>query len=199
MIRNAVFDMGNVMSVYDPQSYLGGIIGRPEAAQAVLRELFEGPEWKMLDAGSITEKEAVSRVRARIPQYAAEVRLAMKNWHCMMKTMPGMADIVSDLKKRGLKIYPLSNTSLRFYRYYRDVEVFRLFDGFVISARERLVKPDPAIFRRTCERFHLVPQECLFVDDVQENVDSAAGVGMNGHRFAGAEELRSFLENERIL
>jgi putative hydrolase of the HAD superfamily len=138
-------------------------------------------------------------VNARIPQYAAEVRLAMKNWHCMMKTMPGMADIVSDLKKRGLKIYLLSNTSLRFYRYYRNVEVFRLFDGFVISARERLVKPDPAIFRRTCERFHLVPQECLFVDDVQENVDSAAGVGMNGHRFAGAEELRSFLENERIL
>ena len=199
LIKNAIFDMGNVMSIYDPESYLNGFVDRPEIVQAVLRELFGGPEWKMLDAGSITEKEAVTRVKARIPQYAAEVSFAMKNWHCMLTVMPGMTDIVSDLKEKGLKIYLLSNTSLRFYRYYKNVEVFRLFDGFIISAKEKLVKPDPAIFRRACERFRLLPEECLFVDDMRENINSAGGIGMIGHRFAGAEELRTYLKSKHIL
>lgn len=199
MIKNAVFDMGNVLSVYDPERYLNRTVDDPKAAKAVLKELFYGPEWKLLDAGGITEKEAVARVKARIPEYAAEVRLAMKNWHCMMTTMPGMADVVSDLKKKGLKLYLLSNTSLRFYRYYKESEIFRLFEGFVISAKEKLVKPDPAIFQRACERFRLVPEECLFVDDVRENVDGAVRAGMTAHLFIGTRELRNFLEQSGIL
>ena len=199
MVKNIVFDMGNVLLAYDPARYAERLPVRSEAARAVLRELFYGPEWALLDAGALTEREALERVTGRIPQYAEEVRLAMRHWPDMLRPVPGMTEIVSDLKAGGFGIYLLSNTSLRFYQYYRDVEIFRRFDGFMISAREKLLKPDPALFRRFCTRFRLLPKECLFLDDRPENVDSAVSCGMAGHCFSAAEELRAFLKSGGIL
>ena len=77
--------------------------------------------------------------------------------------------------------------------------MFRHFDGFLISAEEKLVKPDPAIFRRLCEKFGLLASECLFIDDLQENVDAAVRLGFHGYRFEGTEKLRQFLTREFIL
>lgn len=198
-IKNVVFDMGNVLLAYTPEEYVHKIIADPEAAQAVLKELFYGPEWVGLDAGTITEEQAVLQVQARIPRFAGSVQHAMDLWHADLTPMPGMPEIIDGLKARHYKVFLLSNTSLRFLNYYRKVEMFRKLDGFVISAQEKLMKPDPAIYRCLCGRYGLLPQECLFVDDLQKNVEGAEACGWSGHRFAGAEELRRFLEKERIL
>ena len=198
-IKNIVFDMGNVLLAYTPEEYVKKIIADPEAAQAVLKELFHGPEWTELDAGTITEEQAILQVQARIPRFAESVQHAMDLWHSDLTPMPGMPEIVDGLKARHYKVFLLSNTSLRFLKYYRKVEMFRKLDGFVISAQEKLMKPDPAIYRCLCSRYNLLPQECLFVDDLQNNVDGAVACGWSGHRFAGAEELRHFLEKKQIL
>lgn len=199
MIRNLVFDMGNVLLNYDPERYLQTITKDRKAAGAILRELFGGPEWIRLDEGTITEAETVTRVQARIPQYAELVAKAMDCWQAGLFPIDGMAALIRRLKDRGYPLYLLSNTSLRFYRYYRNVEVFRYFDGFLISAKEKLIKPDPAIFRRFCERFGVPAGECLFIDDRQDNCDSAAGVGFLCHRFSGPAELETFLTGNGIL
>jgi len=199
MIKNIIFDMGNVLSVYQPQKYVNQIISDPGAAEAVYHELFLGPEWKQLDEGTISEEDAVAQVQARIPRYAEQVRRAMENWHCMMIPMPGMTELVAELKRKGYPLYLLSNASLRFFKYYRNVAVFRYFDGFVISAKEKLVKPNPAIYRCLLERFRLKAAECLFIDDLQENIDGAARVGIPGHRFQGAEELEKHFRKSGIL
>ena len=198
-IKNIVFDMGNVLLAYAPEEYVHKIISEPEAAQNVLKELFFGPEWVQLDAGAITEEQAVRQVQKRIPRYADSVQLAMDLWHSDLTPMEGMPGIIDDLKAGRYQIFLLSNTSLRFLKYYRKVEMFRKLDGFVISAQEKLLKPDPAIYRRLCDRYGLAPQECLFVDDLQKNIDNAVNAGWQGHLFAGAEELRRFLEQQKIL
>lgn len=199
MIKNIVFDMGNVLLAYTPQEYVKTVTQDENAAQAVLKELFGAQEWCQLDAGSITEEEAVRQVSSRIPQYADTVRKAMDLWHSNLTPVKGMPELVKRLKDKGYGIYLLSNTSLRFYRYRDKVEMFRMFDGFLVSAKEKLLKPDPAIFRRFCERFSVAPGECLFIDDLAQNIEGAEQVGFQGHRFCGAEELEQYLTGRGVL
>lgn len=199
MIKNIVFDMGNVLLAYTPEEYIKTITQDEVAAAAVLKELFQSEEWRQLDAGSITEEDAVAQVCARIPEYAAEVIKAMDNWHSDLTPMQGMPEIVARLKEKGYKIYLLSNTSLRFFQYKNKVEMFRNFDGFIISAKEKLVKPDVAIFECLCKRYGLESGECLFVDDLQQNIAGAEKAGFHAHLFRGAEELSRYLEKIQIL
>ncbi|XOQ48779.1 MAG: HAD-IA family hydrolase [Eubacteriales bacterium] len=199
MIKNIVFDMGNVLLAYTPQKYMKTITTDVTIRNAVLKELFLGEEWQRLDAGTITEEEAVRRVSARIPQYAEYVQKAMDNWHSDLTPMPGMPEIIKALKQSGYSIYLLSNTSLRFFKYQGKVEMFRYFDGFLISAKEKLLKPDPAIFKCLCKRYRLAADECLFIDDLQTNIDGSEKAGFHGHLFQGAEELREYLKANHIL
>lgn len=198
MIKNIIFDMGNVLLSYEPKIYVRKIIHDVNTAEAVLRELFQGPEWPMLDAGTLTEEDAVKRIQARIPQYAESVQCAMDGWDEMMTPLPGMLEIVAALKENGYRLYVLSNASLRFFSYYEQKEVFHYFDGFVVSAKEKIVKPDPEIYCRLLKRFDLKAEECLFIDDMQQNIAGASKVGMYGHCFEGADELKSYFKGIQI-
>lgn len=199
MIKNVVFDMGNVLLAYTPQDYMKTITQDETIAAAILKELFGSNEWVELDAGTITEEEAVARVSARIPEYAEYVQKAMDNWHTDLTPMQGMPEIIKKLKEKDYKIYLLSNTSLRFFKYRDKVEMFHCFDGFIVSAKEKLMKPDPAIFDCLCERYALNCEECVFVDDLQPNIDGAIKAGLHGHLFQGAEELTQYLKDSHIL
>lgn len=77
--------------------------------------------------------------------------------------------------------------------------MFRHFDGFLISSKEKIVKPNPAIYKLLLNRFSLIPDECLFIDDMQINIDGAENVGIHGHRFDGAQELAACLKQQGIL
>lgn len=191
--------MGNVLLAYTPQDYMKTITQDETIAAAVLKELFHSHEWVELDAGAITEEDAVKQVSARIPEYASYVQKAMDNWHSDLTPMAGMPEIIKKLKEKGYKIYLLSNTSLRFFRYRDKVEMFHSFDGFLISAEEKLLKPDLAIFNRFCSKFGLNSAECVFIDDLQANVDGAIKAGFQAHRFTGAEELLSYFQKQNIL
>lgn len=199
MIKNIVFDMGNVLLAYTPDEYMKTITDDEAAAAAVLKELFQADEWQQLDAGAITEEDAVRQASARIPQYADVVQKAMDHWHTDLTPIEGMPEIVAALKEKGYQIYLLSNTSLRFFQYKDKVEMFRYFDGFIASAKEKLVKPDVAIFRCLCDRYSLYSDECLFIDDLQVNIEGSKKAGFHGHLFQGATELSDYLMKNGIL
>lgn len=199
MIKNIVFDMGNVLLAYAPEEYIKTVTKDEAAAHAVLKELFCSEEWGMLDAGTITEEEAVARVTARIPQYAETVQQAMDGWHSDLTPIPGMPELVAQLKKKGYGIYLLSNTSMRFFRFQEQVEMFHSFDGFIASAKEKMVKPDKKIYELLCCRYGLNASECLFVDDMQANIDGAVRAGLHGHLFRGAKELSDYFSAAGLL
>jgi putative hydrolase of the HAD superfamily len=199
VIQNVVFDMGNVLSDYNPRKYAESLLSDPDAIDAVVKELFGGPEWLLLDAGAIEEREAVSAVQKRIPKYADAVAMAMDHWRCVLYPVHGMPELVDRIRQNGRRLYLLSNVSMRFFRFYHQIPMFRHFDGFLISAQEKLMKPDPAIYRRLCEKFALLPSECLFIDDIQANVDAAVRQGFQGHRFTDSEELTRFLTEKGVL
>lgn len=199
MIKNIIFDMGNVLLTYAPHDYIKTIIDDEVIAAAVLKELFYSKEWLELDAGAITEEKAVMQISLRLPQYAQYVQRAMDQWHSGLMPIEGMSEIVKRLKDKGYKIYLLSNVSLRFLKFRDEVEMFRYFDGFIASAQEKVVKPNKEIYERLCKRFNLNCEECLFIDDLQVNIDGAVNAGIHGHLFLGARALSDYLERENIL
>jgi len=199
VIKNIVFDMGNVLLTYAPHDFIKTITEDEIIGAAVLKELFYSKEWLELDEGAITEENAVRQISQRIPQYAQYVQSAMDNWHSDLTPIQGMPQIVKRLKDKGHKIYLLSNASLRFSNYKDKVEMFRCFDGFIISAQEKLLKPNKAIYECLCNRYSLNCEECIFIDDLHENIDGAINAGFHGHLFRGAQELTEYLEKENIL
>ena len=115
--------------------------------------------------------------------------------------LPGMGEIVRALHARGVPLYAITNFSDEFWPPFRlrEAEIFDLFEDIVVSGTERMVKPDPAIYRLALDRFGLSPQEAIFIDDREDNVRAAEALGIAGHHFHGAEPLRTELERRGLL
>ena len=201
MIRNVVFDMGQVLIRWQP-AVLTQRLGLSEEDDALLtRELFQNVEWVMLDRGVITPEEVTRRVCARLPErlHGTVARLTSSWWEIYLDPVPGMAELVGQLKAAGCGIYLLSNASVALRTYFPRIPGSEYFDGLMVSAEEKLVKPQPEIFRLLCDRFHLKPEECVFVDDSPANVESAILTGMDGLVFFGdAQRLRRELTEKGV-
>lgn len=200
MIRNVVFDMGNVLLEYRPITACLRHAGNPSDAQAILEALFMAPEWEhKLDGCFITEAEMLEIAHHRLP--TQELRelctRVFEDFHeDALTPMAGMDKIIEELHERGFRLFLLSNVGERFYSYKHKLPRGDLFDGMLLSGEEKLLKPDPAIYHRILEKFSLQAQECLFVDDWQVNVDAAISTGMAGYVFLGSEReaLSAYLD-----
>ena len=187
MIRNIVFDMGNVMIRFDPGYFITreGITD-PADRKLVMNELFQSVEWAQMDSGVLTEETAEPLVMARIPdRLKASVRRLLYNWSSPRDTIPGMEDLVRRLKNAGYGIWLLSNASKAQHVYWPKVPVSRLFDGKLISCDIGFVKPMREIYEAFITKFCLVPEECVFIDDAANNVAGAVACGWHGIVFHG--------------
>ena len=117
-----------------------------------------------------------------------------------MLPVAGMAELVQELKENGYGIYLLSNASVRQHKYWPQIPGWQFFDGKIISADEKVMKPHPDYYLRAMDRFGLVPGECFFIDDVPANVEGALFCGLHGAVFHGSTaQLRQALRSAGIL
>lgn len=199
MIKNIVFDMGNVLVGYDSRRVCEHYIADEKDRELVRTAVFVSPEWVYLDMGLMTDEEALSRMCERLPERLHEAaRLCLENWHryCMW-TIREMEPVVRRLKARGKRIYLLSNAAVRLRDCYEDViPAIDYFDGVLFSAEERCIKPQREIYKRFFDKYELMPEECFFIDDLQMNIDGAKACGMEGYCFADGdlEKLKQVLE-----
>jgi putative hydrolase of the HAD superfamily len=195
MIKNIVFDMGNVMIYFNKDIFLdqAGVSG--EDRTLLSRVVFDSLEWARLDRGSLTDDEAIALMCARLPQRLhAQAAQFVTAWDRPIVPMEGMAALVRELKAKGYGIYLLSNASRRQHSYWPRIPGSECFDGALISADVGLVKPQPEIYRRLCETFSLIPGECVFIDDATSNAEGAFFSGLQAIVFHGdVEELRAKL------
>ena len=94
-----------------------------------------------------------------------------------------MYDLVAELKRKGYGIYLLSNASVRQHDYWPRIPASRFFDGKLISADVKVIKPQPEIYRLILDRFDLKAEECFFIDDVPANIEGAFYCGIPGAVF----------------
>lgn len=184
MIKNIIFDMGNVLIRFDHAYFIRRLDVAAEDVELLRREVFRSLEWARMDRGTMTETEAKESICRRLPARlhdAAEKLICM--WDRPILEIPGMYELVEELKGMGYGIYLLSNASVRQHEYWPRVPASRFFDGTLISADEKLVKPQPEIFRLALDRFGLKAEECFFIDDSPANIEGAFCCGIPGAVF----------------
>ena len=187
MSHNVIFDMGNVLIRYDPAHFIEREgIESAEDRQLLMKAIFRSPDWPAMDRGELDEAAMQARAFQRLPErlHGAAHRLIF-SWEKPMEPIPGMADFVRECKAKGLGIYLLSNASVRQPEYWPDIPGSECFDGAVVSAFLRLVKPQRAIYEYLLVRYGLKAEESLFIDDVPANVEGAISAGMQGVVFDG--------------
>ena len=196
MIKNLILDMGNVLIEFRPERFIDDLgVTDPKIHALLWREIFRSSEWMALDHGDMTEAEALERICARLPEnlWPMAERLVF-HWNEPLYPIPGMPELVRDCKAAGMGVYLLSNASVRHKEYWPYVPGSEYFDGVVVSANLKMVKPDPEIYLHVLRTFGLKADECLFVDDMLYNVTGAEAVGIPGFHFQNnAADLRQRL------
>ena len=180
MIRNIIFDMGNVLIYFNRDVFLDRVgVTDPDDRKLLLREVYLSLEWSRMDRGSLTDAEAADIIACRVPERLREtVHRLVNEWDRPILPVPGMEELIHELKDGGYGIYLLSNASFRQHVYWSRVPAHELFDGTLISADVRLVKPQPEIYEKMCSTFSLKKEECVFIDDSTPNVEGAFYTGI---------------------
>ncbi|UEM05115.1 HAD family phosphatase [Skermanella rosea] len=188
----AVFDIGGVLIDWNPRYLYRKLFAEDTAAMEEFLATVCTPDWNLQQDAGRPWKEAVEELSARHPEKAELIAAYDLEWDEMVPgPIPDTADIVWDLKRRGQKVYCITNFSVdKLDRARRRFDVLNAFDGIVVSGEVRLLKPDPAIYRRLLDDHGLSAGDTLFIDDVEKNVEGARHVGMHAVRFTDAESLR---------
>lgn len=193
-VRNLVFDMGGIFLNFDGTQFASFYTDSVEDARLIDEALFSSPSWPLLDAGAISEDTIERIAAASLPErLVPAMRETFAHWHEHEVLLPGANELVARLHAAGYGCYLLSNAGTRFWRQKERIACFPLMDGWVVSSYEHVMKPDPLLYRILCNRYGLVPEECLFVDDREINVRGAEVAGMQGHVYTTADDLESYL------
>lgn len=192
MIRNIVFDMGNVLIHWRPDIFVERMGIPEEDRPRLLLEVFGSVEWIQLDRGVITWEQATETMCHRLPErlHAAARELTQKWWENHLLPVEGMAQLVREIKSLGYGVYLLSNAKSDLPEYFDRIPGSECFDGRIVSADWKLLKPQPELYRVLLQEYGLKAEECFFVDDLNINIEAAILVGMSGAVFRGTDELR---------
>ena len=171
-IKNVVFDMGNVLMLFDGPYFSAQFTDNEADAAALQRALFGSPAWNLLDSGTISYD-------------TPNLDACFAGWAAYSTPIEETNALAAELKREGYGIYLLSNAGTRIHDQLNHMPAWDLMDGAVVSGEERLMKPDPAIYQLLCERYGLLAEECLFVDDNADNCEGARMAGMRAVRYTG--------------
>ncbi len=197
MIRNIVFDMGEVLYHFYPTEALAALV--PEDRRIIEGAIFRHPDWILQDRGDVTEAELTERVRARVPERLRETAEQFVRWYELTSPVEGMDSLAGELAAAGYPLYLLSNAGEAFHRFRVRIPALRFVRGEFVSADYHLLKPDPEIYAKFAEVFGLCPEECLFIDDWPPNIEAAKACGWDGIAFVGVDDLRRELAERGIL
>ena len=198
MIKNVIFDFGQVLVRFEP-SYMVGVYVSDESDRSLLENvIFDRLYWNDLDAGRLGHDEAFDLMCQRIPSRLHSVaRRIYDDWVVNIPEIDGMRELVSVVKGKSVKCFVLSDISRYFADNSHRVPILSLMDGCVFSADVGITKPDRRIFEHILRKFDLSADETVFIDDKPLNIEGAEAVGIKGYVFDGdSAKLRVWLESE---
>lgn len=192
MIKNVIFDIGNVIFYYD-REYLLKHFYTGKDFDLLIDKLF--CRWEQLDEDKLSLSEYVRLAQQSLPdnlkKYAPAV---LNNWEYFMQHNKEIMCLISELKQKGYKLYILSNMTWHFINNQYKFPILKEFDGIVYSAPIKMVKPNEDIYQYLLKKFNLNPTECVFIDDIKKNLATAARFGIKTfHYQSNTNELRDFI------
>jgi len=199
-VTTIIFDFGAVLVDWNPHRMLDKYFGSIEKTDWFIKNVCTS-EWNTEMDGGKPFAQGIAERSAIYPEYAADIQAYYDRWIEMIGgEIPGMREVVAELKAKGYKLYGLTNWSAETFCLVRnEFPVFGLLDGMLVSGEEHLLKPSPEIFQRLVDRFGLTPSECLFIDDNAANVEGSIAFGIPAVRFFGVDSLREDLRERGII
>ena len=184
MIKTIIFDIGKVLMDYDFEAFIKKIYPNREIAEGVTSALFGDGRWDEVDRGVLSDCELRASFVNAAPQWKREILYVYEHIGDGFYPMSYAKDWICELKERGFQVLYLSNYSTHaMASNWKVLDFLPLMDGGVFSCDAKMLKPDREIYEWICQKYNLVPSECVFFDDKKENVDAAAAYGMYAIQF----------------
>ncbi|MBY9012638.1 MAG: HAD family phosphatase [Candidatus Lokiarchaeota archaeon] len=197
MIKNIIFDLGNVLLRFQPSEFLLRFTGDIGYIEQFIPKIFRSTVWLDLDRGTISLENAKDNFISKYPKEKDFLTLFFNHWMEMLTPIEENIKILKELRNLGYKTYILSNFIKETFTYIENnYDIFSFFDGQIISGFEKTIKPEKEIYMRLLNQYRLIPEECLFIDDVLFFLKPAKKLGMkiiwNQPKTDLREELRKF-------
>lgn len=190
-----IFDFGKVLVDFDYEAVVQRLFPTPELYKLFGRRFCSAEFIRVCDLGNKPLLDIVRELICIAPEYESVFeKFDPEGRDLVTGEIPGMRELLGELKERGVRLLGLSNWSSMVYPIMKRYDgLFSMLEDSLISCEEHMVKPDLCIYERLVEKFGLKVDECLFVDDNPVNIAGAKAVGIEEHIFTTTEGLRNFL------
>lgn len=197
-IKNVVFDIGNVLVTWNPLAILQETFSELKNstdASHLLQKIFKADFWYDLNAGKITEVEAVEKYHIYLGKSKAELNLLLEKVKRSLTPLEDTLKIVERLHQANFPLYIISDNTIEIMAHLKKTyDFWNYFSGIVISAEIGHLKPSPIIYQHLLTTYQLKPEETIFFDDVDPNVKGAKDLNMHAFQFTTAEKCISDLK-----
>lgn len=200
ILKNLVFDMGNVLIEWNSEKILKAITEDIHLQDLLRKEVFETGLWVETDEGVKTREAVIEIVTGKLGEdYRNEITQLLRYWYKYVDVFTKVQDRIIELSKSGYSIYILSNTAFTFYDLVKEgyLPATSVAKGMVLSCEEKVLKPNEKIYNILLERYNLNPHNTMFFDDLPENIWGAARCGINGFVVENESELLTYLDQLR--
>lgn len=187
-MKNVVFDLGGVVVDWNPARLLEEYPGDSEMPVALFQKGFFQEYWPEYDRGTVDQAGIVREMSRFAGRSYAECWDFVEFIKHSLRDIPTTQCLIKELSEKGYRLFCLSNMSVEYYDYLKEREVFNYFDGRIISALEHVIKPEKEIYELLMERYDVVPEESLFIDDLEKNINAAKLLGFNTVHFTDKEQ-----------
>lgn len=195
---NIILDMGNVLLEWNKDKILQGVSDTKEEYLILDKAIFQSGLWLKLDLGTMDREGLVLKIVSMIGStYQKKVEEVIWNWSSYIDIYTEVFPVLSELKKKGHRIFVLSNTSKVFYDLLEEQlsPLKELLDGFVLSCDIKAIKPDLAMFKEILDKYQLDPTNCVFLDDIEDNTIAAEKLGIKAHQVKKRSDVVDFLKS----
>ena len=193
-----ILDMGNVLLEWNKDKILQGVSDTKEEYLILDKTIFQSGLWEKLDFGTMTREELVLEVVSMIGNtYQKKVEEVIWNWPSYIDIYTEVFPVLSELKKKGHRIFVLSNTSKVFYDLLDEQlsPLKEVLDGFVLSCDIKAIKPDLAMFKEILDKYQLDPTHCVFLDDIEDNTSAAEKLGIKAYQVKKRSDVVDILKS----
>lgn len=197
MIKNIVFDLGGVLIDFKPETYLAHIGYTEEDVKLFKKVVFWGKEWNEYNSSKADAKQTEQKLIQNYPQYTDKIREIFDNinYEYILFEMKETSNYLKELKDKGYNIYILSDLSIDSYNYNKQFKFFDYINGGIYSFEIGTTKPNENNYKTLLERYNLIPEETIFIDDNLNNVEAANNFGIHGIQFTTLESVKEKIEN----
>lgn len=196
MIKNIVFDIGNVLAGFVWQEYYRSFGFTEEIFEKLADATVRSDFWDELDRGKLSDDQLLEGFIQNDPSIEKEIREVFQNLKGIVCRYDYAVPWIRELKKRGYGVYFISNFARKAHEECLEaLDFLDEMDGGILSYQEKLIKPSPEIYQLLCRRYGVRADECIFIDDTVRNVEAAIKEGMKGITFHTLEQVKAELEN----